>query len=99
MMKKIAPLIIVIVFASAQAPAGRIVPNDPFFKYQVSFLNPGGQVPIERTSIKPSPVGLDATAGIDPDITRAWTISTGSRKVVVAVRREFPTSAAPVPPR
>ena len=84
-MKIIVPLILIVAFASAQAPAGRVVPNDPYFKYQVSFLNPGGQIPIERTSIKPSPVELDATAGIDPDITRAWTISTGSREVVVAV--------------
>jgi len=62
-----------------------IVPNDPFFKYQTSFLNPGGKIVIERTSTKSSPVTLDAIAGIDADITRAWTISTGSKKVVVAV--------------
>jgi subtilisin family serine protease len=88
-MKKIAFVIAAALFAvaliSAQAPSQRVIPNDPFFKYQVSLLNPGGQIPIERTSIKPSPVTLDAAAGIDPDITRAWTISTGSRKVVVAV--------------
>jgi subtilisin family serine protease len=85
MMKKIVPILTAVVLAFAQAPAGRRIPNDPFFKYQVSFLNPGGQIPIERTSIKPSPVTLDATAGIDPDITRAWTISTGSGNVIVAV--------------
>jgi subtilisin family serine protease len=88
-MKKIAFVIAAALFAvaliSAQAPSQRVIPNDPFFKYQVSLLNPGGQIPIERTSIKPSPVTLDAAAGIDPDITRAWTISTGSRKVVFAV--------------
>ena len=92
-MKKIATVVIIFISAvtlfaaiySGQAPSRRVVPNDPFFKFQVSFLNPGGQIPIERTSIKPSPVTLDAAAGIDPDITRAWTISTGSRKVVVAV--------------
>ncbi len=70
---------------SAQAPAGRIIPNDPFFKYQVSLFNAGGRIDIERTSIKPSPVTLEATAGIDPDITRAWTLSTGSKDIVVAV--------------
>src|SRR5512135_239766 len=69
----------------AGAGPERIIPNDPFFKFQVSFLNPGGRITIERTSIKPSPVILEAVAGIDPDITRAWTISTGSRRVVVAV--------------
>jgi subtilisin family serine protease len=83
-MNKIA-LIITVVLGSVQAPSQRVIPNDPFFKYQVSFLNPGGQISIERTSIKASPITLDGAAGIDPDITRAWTISTGSRKVVVAV--------------
>jgi subtilisin family serine protease len=86
MMKKMAPfLLIAAVLVSAQVPAERVIPNDPYFKYQVSFLNPGGKVAIERTSIKPSPVTLETTAGIDPDITRAWTISTGSKRVVVAL--------------
>ena len=82
-----APILVILGAAllAGQAPVQRIVPNDPFFKYQVSFLNPGGKIPIERTSIKSSPVTLDAAAGIDPDITRAWMISTGSRKVVVAL--------------
>ena len=88
-MKSIAFVIAAAIFAgslaSGQAPSPRVIPNDPFFKYQVSLLNPGGQILIERTSIKASPVTLDAAAGIDPDITRAWTITTGSRKVVVAV--------------
>ncbi len=71
--------------ASQASPPPRVIPNDPFFKYQVSLLNPGGQIRIERMSTKPSALTLDAVAGIDPDITYAWTISTGSRKVVVAV--------------
>ncbi len=74
-----------VVLFSGQSPQTRVIPNDPFFKYQVSFLNPGGKIAIERTSTKPSPLTLDAAAGIDPDITRAWTISTGSRKVIVAL--------------
>jgi subtilisin family serine protease len=68
-----------------QTPVPRVIPNDPYFKYQVAFLNPGGQIAIERTSIKPSPVAIDAAAGIDPDLTRAWTISKGSRSIVVAI--------------
>jgi subtilisin family serine protease len=67
---------------ATQIPVSRIIPNDPFFKYQVSFLNPGGQITIEKTSTRTSPFTL---AAIDPGITRAWTISTGSRKVVVAL--------------
>jgi len=82
---KMIPLLLISALLSAQAPAGRIIPNDPYFKYQVSFLNPGGKIAVERTSIKPSPVTLDAVAGIDPDLTGAWTISTGNRGIVVAV--------------
>jgi subtilisin family serine protease len=70
---------------AGQSSPSRVIPNDPFFKYQTSFLNPGGKILIERTSTKPSPVTLDAVAGIDCDITRAWTISTGSKKIVVAL--------------
>ncbi len=80
---------IVFVFAAAvlawQAPGPRVIPNDPYFKDQISFLNPGGAITIERSSAKPSPVTIDALAGIDADITRAWTISTGSKRVVAAV--------------
>ena len=72
-------------FAAAQTLAPRVIPDDPYFKYQVSFLNPGGKITVERYSNKPSPVVLEAVSGIDPDITRAWGISTGSRKIVVAV--------------
>ena len=79
-MKKIAPLVFVLFFVSAQAPSGRVVPNDPYFKFQASFLDPGGTITIERTSVKPSPVTFDAAAGIDSNVTRAWTISTGRRE-------------------
>ena len=70
---------------AGQAAPSRVIPNDPFFKYQASFLNPGGTIVLERTSTKSSPVAFDAVAGIDADVTRAWAISTGSRKVVVAL--------------
>ncbi len=80
-----AALILSVLLGAGQAPPRRLIPNDPFFKYQVSFFNPGGRLTIERTSIKPSPVTIDAAAGIDPEITRAWTISRGSRQVIVAV--------------
>src|SRR5512137_494092 len=82
---KMIPLIAVVAFVSALVPPRRVLPNDPYFKFQASFLNPGGRITIERTSTKPSPVSIDAVAGIDADVTRAWTISTGRHDVVVAV--------------
>jgi subtilisin family serine protease len=84
-MKKIAPLILFVLLVAARAPVERVIPNDPYFKFQVSFLNPGGKLAVERTSVKPSAITLDAAAGIDSNVTRAWTISTGSRAVVVAL--------------
>jgi len=84
-MRKFTPLLFALTLVCAQTPAGRRVPNDPYFKYQASFLNPGGKITIERTSVKSSPVTFDAVEGIDANVTRAWTVSTGSRGVVVAV--------------
>jgi subtilisin family serine protease len=85
-MKRI-PLLLILaaVFTTAQTPAERVVPNDPYFKFQASFLNPGGRLTIERTSTKPSPVTSEAVEGIDANVTRAWTISTGKREIIVAV--------------
>ena len=62
-----------------------VIPNDPYFKYQISFKNPGGRVLINQTSARPSAQEFDALKGIDLDITRAWAITTGSREVVVAI--------------
>jgi subtilisin family serine protease len=74
-----------LLLAAAPAPADRVIPNDPYFKYQASFLNPGGKITIERTSSKPSPVTYEALEGIDANVTRAWALSTGRRDVVVAI--------------
>ena len=61
------------------------IPNDPYFKDQVSFKNPGGEITINRSSYKPSPEHLQLKKGIDLNITRAWAITTGSKDVVVAL--------------
>ena len=84
-MRKSLPIFLAAILVAAQAPPGRVVPNDPYFKFQATFLNPGGKIALERTSTKPSPVEFDAVEGIDANVTRAWTISTGSREVAVAV--------------
>jgi|GEM_PF-679376 len=61
------------------------VPNDPFYKYQFSFHNPGGKLTINTRSNKPSLKQFEAVKGIDLDIERAWQITTGSKEVVVAI--------------
>jgi len=70
--------------ARSLAPVMRL-PNDPLFKYQYSFQNPGGALTIGSYSFKPSAKTYEALKGIDPDITRAWAISTGKKEVVAAL--------------
>jgi thermitase len=86
-MRKALPLVaaILVMLASAQAPAGRVIPNDPYFKFQASFFDPGGKITLEKTSTKASPVTYEALEGIDANVTRAWAISTGKREIIVAV--------------
>lgn len=63
----------------------RIIPNDPYFKYQISYYNPGGTVTIQKQSWRPSEKSYDLVKGFDLDITRAWTITTGTRSTVAAI--------------
>jgi thermitase len=65
--------------------AEKVIPNDPLFKLQYSFNNPGGKLVIDSYSYKPSAKEYDAVKGIDPDMTRAWALTTGKKDVVVAL--------------
>jgi thermitase len=60
-------------------------PNDPYYKDQVSFHNPGGRIIINTRSDRSSSQDIDASKGIDLNITKAWGITTGSKSVVVAI--------------
>jgi subtilisin family serine protease len=61
------------------------IPNDPYYKDQISFHNPGGKITINRYSNKPSPAEFDAEKGVDLNIEKAWGITTGSKDVIVAI--------------
>jgi subtilisin family serine protease len=69
----------------AQQADRAVTPNDPYFKYQVTFQNPGGPLKIPEASNRTRQVQYAANAGLDLDITRAWSIATGSKDVVVAL--------------
>jgi thermitase len=62
-----------------------VVPNDPYFKDQVSFKSPGGRVVINYTSAHLSPLEFNTHLGIDLNITKAWAITTGNKNAVVAI--------------
>jgi subtilisin family serine protease len=61
------------------------IPNDPYYKDQVSFHNPGGKLAINTTSTKPSIKEFDGEKGIDLNIEKAWAVTTGSKSVIVAI--------------
>ncbi|NIM57556.1 MAG: S8 family serine peptidase [Candidatus Aminicenantes bacterium] len=61
------------------------IPNDEFFKYQISFFNDGSKVTVPRVSYKKSPIELNPVEGIHLNILPAWEITTGSADTIVAV--------------
>lgn len=61
------------------------IPNDEFFKYQISFFNDGSKVTVHRVSYKKSPIELFPVEGIHLNILPAWEITTGSADTIVAV--------------
>lgn len=61
------------------------IPNDPLFRYQFSFSNPGGAITIPINSYSPRFDTFSATVGMDANLTRAWVLTTGSKAVVVAI--------------
>jgi len=79
-------LFMVLAMASADSLlAQQVVPNDPHYKDQISFHNPGGKLRINTRSYKPSLEEFDAEKGIDLNIEKAWAVTTGSKSVVVAL--------------
>jgi subtilisin family serine protease len=63
----------------------RITPNDPYFRYQATLQNPGGPLKLPDFSYWGQGSEYPHNAGLDIDITRAWSITTGSKQVVVAL--------------
>jgi subtilisin family serine protease len=63
----------------------RVIPNDRFFDRQVSFSSPGKAITFDRLSNSSGVVELKTVSGIDHNLTRAWTYSTGSPAIIVAL--------------
>jgi subtilisin family serine protease len=78
-------ILLLIYFGSPVLLAQEKIPNDPYYRYQFSFHNPGGKIRINTRSHKPSMEEFDAVKGIDLNIEKAWGITTGSKSVVVAL--------------
>lgn len=81
----VVPIILAVAPCLAQNSQQEVIPNDPHFKDQVTFKAPGGKVVLNHTSARPSPEEFNTVPGIDLNVTKAWAITTGSKKVVVAI--------------
>jgi subtilisin family serine protease len=86
MVRHLLAVIVLLLFCrSSSFPAQEKIPNDPYYKYQFSFHNPGGKLRINTRSYKSSIKEFDSDKGIDLNIEKAWGITTGSKSVVVAL--------------
>ena len=65
--------------------ARTLVPNDPWFRNQLSFYCDGGPASYRVSSTSSERRQVTVVPGVSLDLPRAWTITTGSRSVVVAV--------------
>lgn len=73
--------------ALAQPPKpAHIIPNDPLFRLQYSFFNPNqNSVRFPAARAGQPDVEMPATPELDLAVTKAWTLTTGSRSVMVAL--------------
>jgi len=68
------------------APSAReVIPNDPWFRNQLSFYFDGGPTSFRVSSTTTERRQVTMAPGISLDLPHAWAITTGSRSVVVAV--------------
>ncbi|MBN2414842.1 S8 family serine peptidase [bacterium] len=70
---------------SSLAAQEQVIPDDPCWKYQISYFNEGDSVQIDRVSWKKSPEMLRPDARFHMHIASAWALSTGSKEIVVAL--------------
>ena len=70
--------------AAAQGPR-RVIPNDPWFRDQLSFYFKGGPTSFRVNSTSTERRQVTVAPGVALDLPEAWAITTGSRSVVVAV--------------
>ena len=49
----------------------RLVPNDPLYRYQISFHSPGGRQIIPTRAYRPSDVEYATVKGLDHNLERA----------------------------
>jgi hypothetical protein len=80
------PLVLAVSVVHGVARAQQdVIPDDKYFKDQISFKTPGGKVVLNTSSAHSSPEEFDTHQGVDLNITKARGITRGSKNVVVAI--------------
>jgi subtilisin family serine protease len=79
----LAALAVVLSWLCAQSAGAAVVPNDPYFAQQWAFENSGQPVPTQEVPGQRLGAASPGTPGADDGATRAWSIATGSRSIVI----------------
>jgi subtilisin family serine protease len=76
------PAVLLAAVATAQE---RIIPNDPYYRSQITFHAAAGEAVVSDRSSREGTHTYQVGAGVTLDMERAWAITTGSKSVVVAI--------------
>jgi len=78
-------LFIIILWFNSCSGDKRVLPDDPYFKWQFALHNPGGKYSLPRTFFRPRMQEVVLNEDVDIDAPEAWQLTTGSRGIIVAI--------------
>lgn len=85
MMRRSAPVLVLVLLTAVPEAPPRRIPNDPLFRQQLSFYAAPGPATMRRRSNGAGVDTVQVAPGVTLDAPGAWAVTTGSRSVVVAV--------------
>lgn len=79
-------ILLIFVFLTCSSNAQEIkLPDDPYFKYQLSYYNQSQLIEIPLRSYSSKVEKIFHNPGFDHKLAQAWAITTGSKEVIVAI--------------
>ena len=74
-----------LILAGTTAAQDEVIPDDPYFNWQASYHNDGGDIELKQYTNWKKTMQLTVDSAIHHNLPRAWSITTGSKDVIVAI--------------